>query len=71
MVYRTRPKIGSVRKVASMDGGRSMFEQVIAVRKGSKPFRGIKTPYYATTRTYSTRGSLADAKAYFKRNPFR
>ncbi len=71
MVYSKRPKVGSVRRIARKDGGESIFEQIIAVRKGSKPFRGIKTPYYTTTRTISGRGTLADAKAYFKRNPFK
>ena len=71
MVYSKKPVLGSVRKIASLDGGESMYEQIIGIRKGSKPFRGIKTPYYTTTRTISAKGSLSDAKAYFKNNPFR
>ena len=45
-----KPKIGSRRYVASGDGY-DFYDEILAVRKGSKPFRGFFPYYFTTTRT--------------------
>ena len=45
-----KPKIGSRRYAGSGDGY-DFYDEVLAVRKGSLPFRGFFPYYFTTTRT--------------------
>lgn len=51
-----KPKIGETRFVGMSDDGDELWEKVIGVRKGSKPFRGYFPYFFTTTTTYRKKG---------------
>lgn len=51
-----KPKIGEVRFLGTSDDGDQVFEKVIGVRKGSKPFRGYFPYFFTTTTTFRKKG---------------